>query len=311
MDFLSRLTGRIDNMITFTMVNFLHRTSRYYTSSTELILIGICLSVIFWPRGEIRGLGFQLTSVCQQVSMLILSQEIISQIEPHNQIDLWNGSTFVLTVVAIISFLSALPPSISQKQNFQQFIDLVLFMFAESSRYVLFDTKISSIFGPLSVIMLYSLKQFHTESVVFTTLINGANLFFTNTVISAIFDMSADNYDILLWLTGITVFVSYFQEIVPDFQSVSDFTIWKSARLISNFIIDQGVDFYVLLSSSTACLVMGIPGLDSLSILLVINSLLQSVTESLRMISANDIIFVLFLVTILIKILIWNLRKFN
>lgn len=285
-------------MVTFSLVNSFTHTLTLQFATAELVVITIFGAVVFWPTGNQGVVQLAL----QQVAALTLSQTIISSIKPSDNISFWDTLEFIFKAFFILGMFGAMPNVIKQNPNGSQLMGLVLFMLAEATRFVTIDQQIAHVIPPIGIAVVILLHYVKFNNPVYEYVAEGISLFCINSVITALFGIAPDDYYQLFWLVSITILVSHLRDVDADLQSVSDFTTWKSARIISNFLVEYHNDTSLLISLVAFTVSFKTHGLNALSILLVTNSILSYVSEGISNVSGNDRLLALFALVVLLKI---------
>ena len=94
MDVIRQTIGRVDNMLTFTLVNFFTKVLRASLDTHELTLVSLSGTVLFFPFQFLSVTG-KLEQAVQQIFALTLSNTIISNFQPSGRVTLWVSLNFV------------------------------------------------------------------------------------------------------------------------------------------------------------------------------------------------------------------------
>jgi hypothetical protein len=293
-------------MVTFTLVNFFSSTLQESLTRYEINLFCLCGTVVFFPM-QLHTLTGSLEMFMQQIFALTLSQSVIKDLTPASSINLWNSLQFVLMGISVLGFLGALPEALKNNPNGAQFMGLVLFMFAEATQFVMVDTEISHVLPFVGVIVIASIQSAKIESPPLKYILEGVSLFFVNAIISSLFSVEEKSFMYVIWLASITIIVAHSS--IPNSQAVSDYTTWKSARFISDFLLVYNSDAFLMISLVSFILLQEAKGLNSLCFLLVINALIDAIQRAVQYISNTDMLISLLCIMFILKLIIKTLKK--
>lgn len=328
---LVTLVQRVEGALIFTIVRFLHSTLLEYFERDFVLFFNvslIALSVFFmglcrrYP-GRIQDNLLDLVRIVRKFGTLVLTQELIRSVQPD---DLSNRGTVTLlqcltSSVSLVILLNLLPQAFQSSENGQQFMRLVLYMFTDSTEFLVKRIQFGWTLPFLSMmgfVVLYHLKQRHSEDAIVLTLTRAFNISLTNMMILSSWTVnvvSSEKGAQIVQLISLLVLFDVVSKRYPEFEAMREYAVWQGASQLYTVSVTQGVSSFTFVSSIVFVIitlqVLQAPVSDAiteLGVLSVTNVLIGQVQAMLRTLHSNDITTVIFLWLIVVEVVLRLLK---
>jgi len=317
-DDLMRIEQRIDSVITFALIGFVHRIARTVLQEDELALVaGNALVLLhFLPTKTQSSSVIQMT---QKITVMVFSQAVINVVSqndallqlhsPHYSI-LLRAFTITTCLLVLMSLLSY---AFRTVDAVQRSMTLLLYIYADATEFIIAQLRLGGLLGALLGIFVYLTSRVYAQrnelSFAILYIFRALNMVCINIVLQAIVDVNA-TYIGMEYQAGVLVLVLFIIDalsvVMPALRESRDYAVWKSSQKL--FLLVNAVD----VSTDTllfACLVVLstkplwhslLTSVYELALLVIINVILQLASDYIDQAYSIDKAVLLFIYIIII-----------
>ena len=248
-DFIE-LVNRLETITTFAVIRFTHSLLSDYASNLDIAIISLSVALSTFAASRHSGELSNLFDCISGPATLVFIQSVVVYIKPANPgtniaLDI---SQYTILSISVVTFLGIIPKAFMDSPTGQRFARVVMFMYAESTSFLLAYRSLNSII-PLMTIVLISLIQLqlrkddsvHNRVKYYT--ITAINIALVNLLLESTFyhDTSDGNtYLELVRSTTILVAIDYINERLKTLDNLKGYAIWK----VSDYFFYIGNTYY-------------------------------------------------------------------
>ena len=317
-DDLLRIEQRIDSVITFALIRFVHSIGRTVFEEEELALLaGTTLVLLHFVSTKTHLAS--IVDMMKKILVMVFSQSVINVVSqndallqlhnPHYSILL---RAFTITTCLLV-LMSLLCYAFRTVDAVQRSMTLLLYIYADATEFIIKQLKLGGLLGALLAILIYltSYVYRHRSKVSFSVLyiLRALNMVCINIVLQAIVDVDA-TYVGTEYQAAVLVIVLFLLDalsvVMPPLAESRDYAVWKSSQKIFILVdaLDVGTDTMLF-----ACLiVLGtkplwhslLTSVYELALLVIINVILELASDYIDRAYNIDKALLLFIYIIII-----------
>ena len=243
MEKLTAALGRVDYLITYSLVTFVGEVIKRYFSSHDIVSIALVVTAICQGVEERMLLDSSVFKVTidsmHRVGAILFVNSIMQTVHAASLSD---TSMFVLVVSFIVSTgVVIIVPTVvkravdNRNDVASQISRLVFFMYAENSVLLTADTEVNRVMPALAIMVLCGLRGCREcASPVIQTLLQAFAMLATNVLVTTLVDSAdtaSDSATGIAWLVGFMIVLENIA--ARESSDVRDYALWKSSALIS------------------------------------------------------------------------------
>lgn len=324
-----QMVQRIESALIYTLVRFLYSLIGDSFSPSVVIYLTSVLALVFYGLRRVSGLFdgglnavqcvLYISRLFQKFSTLILTQAIIRSVQPPSL----EGSSILLQVECLASslcllvLLAPLPRWLTESEDGQQFMRLVLYMFTSNTEFVVQQVHFGWTLPLLSAAGFVALNHIRRRTgsgdAVAVLVSRALTLSLTNMMILTSWTVeltSTDRASQLTQMVSLLVLFDAISRVYSEFGAMRDYAVWQGAAQIYGMLEMDGVGGSIVVVTS----LFGIMGLHvassvfassaavtELLVLLVINEVLGQVKAMIHSIHSNDTVIIVTMWLIIIE----------
>ena len=317
-DDLLRIEQRIDSVITFALIGFVHRIARTVLQEDELALVvGNALVLLHFLPAKTQLSS--IVNMIKKITVMVFSQAVINVVSqndallqlhsPHYSI-LLRAFTITTCLLVLMSLLSY---AFRTVDAVQRSMTLLLYIYADATEFIIAQLKLGGLLGALLGIVVYLMSRVYAQknklSFALLYIFRALNMVCINIVLQAIVDVNAI-YIGMEFQAGVLVLVLFIIDalsvVMPGLAESRDYAVWKSSQKL--FLLVNAID----VSTDTllfACLVVLstkpqwhslLTSVYELALLVIINVILQLASDYIDQAYSVDKAVLLFIYIIII-----------
>jgi hypothetical protein len=315
---LMRIEQRIDSVITFALINFVHRIARTVLQEDELVLVSGSSLVLLHFAPSSTHLS-SIVTMMQKIIVMVFSQSVINVISqndallhlhsPHYSILL---RAFTITTCLLV-LMSLLCYAFRTVDAVQRSMTLLLYIYADATEFIIAQLKLGGLLGALLSIWVYLVSHIYRQRTVVSFSIlyifRALNMVCINIVLQSIIDVQA-TYVGTEHQAAVLILVLFLLDalsvVMPALNESRDYAVWKSSQKIFIIVdaLNVGTDtllFVCLFVLSTKPMWHSLlTSVYELALLVIINVLLKLASEYIDQAYSIDKAILLFIYIIII-----------
>lgn len=329
---------RIESALTFTIVRFVYKTVGEYLDAVTIAFLSILVAALSYNTlallkdkpttvSMLRTLAY-IAELVRKFAALVGIQAIIRSVQPTNPqaASLFQQIECFTVSLCIIILVCVLPRSFRESADGQQFLRLVLFMFASNTEFVVQRVSFGWTLPYLSMAAFFALSRLQHlpgHSTITATVLNAIILSLTNMMVLASWTISVTSTDKFPQITQLVSLLVIFDALslrYPDFHTMRDYAIWQGAAQIFELIAAREVNrgsvvtvavFVVLALQAFHTFLPRTSALSELTVLVLINTILGMVQQAVTALHMADTVVVIVLWIVVIHILITAVNQWK
>ena len=321
------LYHRLDSSILFTLVRLGYDAMTHLFSNAEILLMSLCVLISSTTLKSLQPKSTWLTmDVCLTISSALLSQAIVKNVTNNTTIFKTNVITDaqdtldLVAITAILLFAASAPQQTRELSFVNQSVTLILYMYTDAMDFLLQSIKVQNVVLSLAVLIYVTLLRFGSslsKMHVLLYFVKGMSMLSVNTILTNIssskgsqFDNATQSVIIIIILFLIDALCS----LTDQLDEAKGFAVWKCAQLLYSVYaqqhIEQNVTFFLALIIFCSSVMGLLPRntLVQLVMLITVNALLQSFTDTLKHNTSSEL-FMLFIAVLILHVIPKLLQK--
>jgi hypothetical protein len=329
---------RIESALTFTIVRFVYKTVGEHLDAVTIAFLSILVAALSYNTlailedkpttvSMLRTLAY-IAELVRKFAALVGIQAIIRSVQPMDPeaASLFQQIECFTVSLCIIILVCVLPRSFRESADGQQFLRLVLFMFASNTEFVVQRVSFGWTLPYLSMAAFFALSRLQHlpgHSAITATVLNAIILSLTNMMVLASWTISVTSTDKFPQITQLVSLLVIFDALslrYPDFHTMRDYAIWQGAAQIFELIVAREVNrgsvvtvavFVVLALQAFRTFLPRTSALSELTVLILINTILGMVQQAVTALHMADTVVVIVLWIAVIHILITAVNQWR
>lgn len=314
---MQEIEGRIDGVITFALIRFVHTMARLVLSEQELVLLsGVAIIVLYLtPRSHLD----HVVLLTQKICVMVFSQSAINAVT-QNQLVLHTDTQhyrillqlFTITTCMLV-LMSLLAYAFKTVDAVRRSMTLLLYIYADATELIVRTLRLGGFLAALLAIFVYLV--FHTygqrwkDNFTLLYIFRAFNMVCINLVLQSLVDVDSQfigtEYQAAVLIT-VLFLVDAFSAVMPSLAETRDYAVWKSSQKLFLLVQAVNISTEVLLF---ACLVVLstrpvwrslLTSVYELALLVVINVLLDIASKYIERAYTIDKAILLFIYILII-----------
>ena len=317
-DDLLRIEHRIDSVITFALIGFVHRISRTVLEENEIALVaGTCIVLLYFSPQHTHISSVVI--MIQKIVVMVFSQSVINVVSQNDALlqlhtlqygILLRAFTITTCLLVLMSLLCYMFRSVDAVQRS---MTLLLYIYADATEFIIAQLKLGGLLGALLGMLGYLVchvyREHNTVSFSMLYISRALNMVCINIVLQSIVDVNT-TYIGIEYQGAVLVIVLFmldaFSVVMPALRESRDYAVWKSSQKLFLLVdaLDVGIDSLLF-----ACLVVLstkplwhtlLTSVYELALLVIINVVLKLASDYIDQAYSIDKALLLFIYIIVI-----------
>lgn len=315
---LLKIEERIDSVITFALIRFVHEIGRSVLSEVDLALASGILLVVLGVLPRVAHVQ-QIVKLCRQIVVMVFSQSAINIVTQNQLVINLNLPRFDILMQAftvttcMLVLMSLLAYSFRDVDAVRRSMTLLLYIYADATEFIVNTLDLGGMLASTLAIFVYLVFRGYKSQLAgnFTLLyiMRAFNMVCINLILQSIVDVDA-NYVGVQFQSAVLIIVLFFIDalsvVMPALNEARDYAVWKSSQKLFYVVQTLQVDTEVLLFACFFVICSKplwhtmLTSVYELALLVVINVLLELASNYIDRAHSVDKAILLFIYVIVI-----------
>lgn len=306
---------KADYLITFSLITFTKKAILRFLKEEDTIYIALVTSLLtglFNMQTVFTNLE-NTTQSLHKISSVLLVENVMNNVGSST---LTKTSAFIIVTHLVVTTATLLLiPSfvfVIQDQTVKsEILRLVFFMYAENSVLLTEDLEIDRVLPAVAIIILCILHHMSPKGIM-KNVCKAISMLMMNVLVTIMIDSNGtakDDSIQIAWLIGIIVVFENLEILIEELSELKDYAVWKVSTLFSQRLLFLGIQqdtiifgslFFLILTTFIQSFIkqqfqhsLKCNSVNSLILLVLINSMLHYFTQSMQEMPHNIVWMVL------------------
>lgn len=293
--------GRMEYLITYSLVVFLKGVVNRFFSPRDLVYIALTLLAVTSLRIRMRTVGV-ISDTIHGIFCVLLVDIVMEGLRTptaqdtslHQCIMYWVSATAAVVTIPVL--VHAMGRETSEMLGGPRLEQLIFFMYAENSAFLTQDLEINRVVPALGLIALQYTEGMKMNGITdtdtglpFSSILRATSMVLTNVVVTTLLrsdNIATDGDAGIAWLVSLLVLFDSLQAQSARASEIRDYTVWKAADTVRQHAVAQGMsqDLSLLVFTTSAyvflsigCYVSHTGVIGDMSLLVAVNTALDTV----------------------------------
>lgn len=321
---LHGIETRLDSVITFALIRFVHSILRLFLNEVETFLVSsitvLTITLLLHFLDMRQSASRNMLQLISNILVMVLSQTVINLTTQNNRVMRLGDDVFAIlfegfvATTCLLVLVSLASYAFDTVDAVQRSTSLLLFIYADATEYVISSLRLDTVTALSLSLLVYTIFLVYTSTsdinFSLTYLLRGLNMVCINITLRSFLQLDTHYIGLekqSFVLVLVLFFIDGFSLIAPGLAEARDYAIWKGSQKLF-FIIklfDPGPD--VVLFVCIALLYSKplwhrlLTAVYELSLLVVLNAVLDLASEYIERAYTIDKAILLFTYVIIIQ----------
>ena len=315
---LIKIEERIDSVITFALIRFVHEIGRTVLSEVDLALVSGVLLVLLSVLPAFAHLD-HIIKLCRQIVVMLFSQCAINLVTQNQLVINLNSTRFDILMQAFtvttctLVLMSLLSYSFKDVDAVRRSMTLLLYIYADATEFIVKTLNLGGMLAAILSVFVYMIFQTFRARLqrdfTLTYIMRAFNMVCINLILQSIIDVDA-SYVGAEFQSAVLIIVLFFIDamslVMPALNEARDYAVWKSSQKLFFVVQSLNIDTEVLLFVCFFVLCTKplwhsmLTSVYELALLVVINVLLELASDYIQRAHSVDKAILLFIYVVVI-----------
>ena len=254
-----KIEERIDSVITFALIRFVHEIGRTVLSEIDLALASGVLLVSLSISPAFSHLD-HIVRLCRQIVVMLFSQCAINLVTQNQLVINLNSTRFDILMQAftvttcMLVLMSLLSYSFKDVDAVRRSMTLLLYIYADATEFIVKTLNLGGMLAAILSIFMYMIFQTFRERLqqdfTLTYIMRAFNMVCINLILQSIIDVDA-SYIGVEFQSAVLIIVLFFIDamsvVMPALNEARDYAVWKSSQKLFFVVQSLNIDTELLL----------------------------------------------------------------